>query len=66
MLEVEMSLHIASARVEQPVNLIGPSADTQFSKSDLPGKETCHVILTVPEIQVQLRVHDFYMGVFAR
>ncbi len=59
-----MSLNIVTAQVIQPVNLIGPSTDTHSSKFGSAEKDTYHVVLTAPEIQVQLRVHDFYMGVF--
>jgi hypothetical protein len=63
MLEVQLLLRATDAQVVQPVALIGPSSITQASaRTNIPAESRNCVILSVPEIQLQLRMHDYYMG----
>lgn len=63
MLEVQLLLRATNAQVVQPVALIGPSSITQGpSRTNTPAESHNHVILSVLEIQLQLRMHDYYMG----
>ena len=58
MLEVELQLRAEQSTLLLPTVLVGSSSDT------LDGMETYKnsVSLKVPVIQLQLRLHDYYMG----
>lgn len=64
MLEARLSVLVTGVQVIQPVNLMGPSYDLLSSKSSMPSAEAYQIVLTVPEIQVLLRMHDYYMGMY--
>ena len=59
-LQVEISLCVERATVILPAGLPGyeSSGDIKDSESGIGG---C-VVVTIPEIQLQLRLHDYYMG----
>ena len=61
MLEVELQLRAERSTLLMPTVLVGSSSNT------LDGMETFKnsVSLKVPDIQLQLRLHDYYMGAFS-
>ncbi len=60
MLEVEISVRSERPTILLPTSLIGSSAHG-FNDLNAFAKA---VSLTIPEIQLQLRLHDYYMGTF--
>jgi len=61
MLQAELSLRVEDAKVLMPIGLIG---DISPLAADLPTsipEDKCITLMT-PEIQLQLRMHDYYMG----
>lgn len=60
MLEVEIQIRAERTTLLLPTVLVGSSShsldDTETVKNS--------VFLAVPDIQLQLRLHDYYMGVF--
>lgn len=60
MLEVEISVQAERPTILLPTSLIGASAHA-FDDLNTSAKA---VSFTIPEIQLQLRLHDYYMGMF--
>lgn len=61
MLQVELSLHADGSKVLLPIELIGDT--TQKMAEPAPAEEDSNYLtLQIPEIQLQLRLHDYYMG----
>jgi hypothetical protein len=64
MLQVEVALNVARCTILVPTSLLGTQAvsfGTQKLLDDTTGSGTC-LVLAIPEIQLQLRLHDHYMG----
>ncbi|PPQ67263.1 hypothetical protein CVT25_005847 [Psilocybe cyanescens] len=60
MLQVELSLHADGSKVLLPIELIGDT--TQKMAEPAPAEEDSNYLtLQIPEIQLQLRLHDYYM-----
>ncbi|KAF4621408.1 hypothetical protein D9613_000735 [Agrocybe pediades] len=60
MLQAELSLLIRDAKVQMPVSLIGDINAVAAEQSTFKPEDRC-VTLSTPEIQLQLRMHDYYM-----
>jgi len=60
MLQVELIVRAERSTILLPTSLVGSSAYT-FDEEDTFNKA---VSLSVPEIQLQLRLHDYYMGTY--
>jgi hypothetical protein len=58
MLQVELIVRAERSTILLPTSLVGSSAHT-FDEEDTFNKA---VSLSIPEIQLQLRLHDYYMG----
>lgn len=64
MLQVELSLHANNSNILLPNQLIGDA--TQQTTGPIPANGSSNYLtLQVPEIQLQLRLHDYYMGSFS-
>ena len=63
MFQVEISLRVEQAKILLPTGLIG-SPTQNISEPDLlgPGADSSCISLKVPEVQMQFRIHDYYMG----
>lgn len=66
MLQSEITLHILNAEIWMPLTFLGadnsnrtlqPSGLRPMNKAD-----DNFIVMSVPEIQLQLRLHDYYMG----
>ena len=60
MLQVELIVRAERSTLLLPTSLVGSSART-FDEEDTFNKA---VSLSIPEIQLQLRLHDYYMGAY--
>lgn len=60
MLQVELSVCVERGTVVLPAGLPGYEVSNDIKDMNI-GVGAC-VILTVPELQLQLRLHDYYMG----
>lgn len=58
MLQVEVTVLAERPTILMPTNLVGSSTHT-FDEADTFHKA---ISLSIPEIQLQLRLHDYYMG----
>lgn len=63
MFQVEISLRIERAKILLPIGLIG-CPNQNVPEPDLlgPGADNGCISLRVPEVQMQFRIHDYYMG----
>jgi hypothetical protein len=63
MFQVEISLRIERAKILLPVGLIGCPTQNDPELDLLgPGADNGCISLKVPEVQMQFRIHDYYMG----
>jgi len=61
MLEVEIQLRAERSTLLLPTDLVGSSSNTLDDMETFKNS----VSLVVPDIQLQLRLHDYYMGAFS-
>lgn len=65
MLQVEMAFRAISSKIILPIDLVGGAVQKHSAKIDFPDESRC-ICMTIPEIQLQFRMHDYYMGEFLR
>ena len=63
MLQVEIAMNLTNGRILLPAGLPGYERvnPAQYETPSNVGVGAC-VILTLPELQLQFRLHDYYMG----
>jgi len=61
MLEVELQLRAERSTLLLPTDLVGSSSNTLDDMETFKNS----VSLAVPDIQLLLRLHDYYMGAFS-
>jgi len=66
MFQVEISLRVERPKILLPIGLIGFTTQN-IAEPDLlgPGADEGCISLRIPEVQMQFRIHDYYMGVLS-
>ena len=64
MLQVEINLCAQMSQLLLPLGLICDARGSVFEWTTDEPSDSSLVILKVPEIQLELRIHDHYMGTF--
>lgn len=60
-LQVELGVVVESGLIVMPAGLRGYEVDHEDPSKDLNDIGTC-TMMALPELQLQLRTHDYYMG----
>lgn len=62
MMQVELSVLLEDGLLVMPAGIVGYERSCTGAKDDDDAGIGAALVLTIPEIQVHLRLHDYFMG----